>query len=215
MPLTKLIIESGNQHRVLSSSQLDRLLGGSDARRYGMVNRALKSGELLKVRRGLYVLSRDNRGISIQPFALAQQIMPGSYVSVETALRFHGWIPEAVYVTASLTNGGKSLEFSHDMLGQFTFRSISTNPGCFLQAVTRHELHQQVSLVAEPMRAMIDMVYLRKLTWEGLGYLLDGLRIDEQRLRAVPESDLKKLSAVYKGKREKNFIDELLRSLNL
>jgi len=214
-PLTELIIKSGNQHRILSSKQLERLLGGSDARRYGMVNRALKSGELLKVRRGLYVLSRDNRVTPVQPLALAQQMMSGSYVSVETALSFHGWIPEAVHVTASFTSGGKSLEFSHDILGQFTFRSISTNPGYFLQAVTRHELHKQVALVAEPMRALIDMVYLRKLPWQGLGYLFDGLRLDEQLLRSAPVSDLKKLLAVYKGKREKNFIEELLRSLNL
>jgi len=214
-PLTELIIKSGDQHRVLSSKQLERLLGGSDARRYGMVNRALKSGELLKVRRGLYVLSRDNRGTSVQPFALAQQMMPGSYVSVETALSFHGWIPEAVHVIASFTSGGKAIEFSHDILGLFTFRSISTNPGYFLQAVTRHELYQQVALVAEPMRALIDMVYSRKLPWQGLEYLLDGLRVDEQLLRSVPVSEIQKLLDVYKGKREKNFIEELLRSLSL
>ncbi len=199
----------------MSSKQLDRLLGGSDARRYGMVNRALKSGELLKVRRGLYVLSRDNRGTSVQPFALAQQVIPGSYVSAETALSFHGWIPEAVHVIASFTNGGKTIEFSHDILGQFTFRSISAHSGYFLQAVTRHELHQQVALVAEPMRALIDLVYLRKLPWQGLAYLLDGLRVDEQLLRSVPISEIKKLLDVYKGKREKVFIEELLRALSL
>jgi len=214
-PLTELIIKSGDEHRVLSSRQLERLLGGSDARRYGMVNRALKAGELLKVRRGLYVLSRDNRRTSVQPFALAQQMVPGSYISVETALSFHGWIPEAVHVIASLTCGGKSLAFSHDVLGQFTFRSIATNPGYFLQAVTRHELQQQVALVAEPMRALIDLVNLRKLPWQGLGYLLDGLRVDEQLLRSVAVSDIKKLLAIYKGEREKNFIKELLRSLAL
>lgn len=214
-PLTQLIIKSGDEHRVLSSKQLDRLLGGSDARRYGMVNRALKSGELLKVRRGLYVLSHENRRTPVQSFALAQQMVPGSYISVETALSFHGWIPEAVHVIASLTCGGKSLEFSHDVLGQFTFRSIAINSGCFLQAVARHKLHQQVALVAEPMRALIDLVYLRKLPWQGLGYLLDGLRIDEQLLRSVSVTDIKKLRKVYKGKREKNFIEELLRSLSL
>lgn len=41
-PLTELIIKFGYKDRVLSSQQLERLLRGSDARRYGMVNRALK-----------------------------------------------------------------------------------------------------------------------------------------------------------------------------
>lgn len=214
-PLTELIIESGNAHRALSSRQLERLLGGSDARRYGMVNRALKAGELFKVKRGLYVLSHAMRKTPVQPFALAQQMSPGSYVSVETALSFHGWIPEAVHVVASLTCGGKSLEFSHDALGQFSFRSITTNSGYFLQSVTRQELHQQIAFVAEPVRALIDLVYLRKLPWQGLDYLFKGLRVDEPLLRSVPVSDIKKLLAIYKGKREKKFIEELLMSLGL
>ncbi len=214
-PLTELIIKSGNEHRALSSRQLERLLGGSDARRYGMVNRSLKAGELLKARRGLYVLSHEYRRTPVQPFALAQQMVSGSYVSVETALRFHGWIPEAVHVISSLTCGGKSLEYSHDVLGQFTFRSIAINSGYFLQAVTRHDLQQQVALIAEPIRALIDLMYLRKLPWQGLDYLLDGLRIDEQLLRSVAASDIKKLLDIYKGKREKNFIEELIRSLGL
>ncbi len=214
-PLTELIIKSGDEHQVLSSRQLERLLGGSDARRYGMVNRALKSGELLKVRRGLYVLSHDHRRTPVQPFALAQQMVPGSYVSLETALSFHGWIPEAVHVIASLTCGGKSMKFTHDVLGQFTFRSVATRPGYFLQAVARHELQNQVALVAEPVRALLDLVYLRKLPWQGLEYLLDGLRIDELSLRSVSPLSIAKLLDVYKGRREQKFIEELLKSLNL
>ena len=65
------------------------------------------------------------------------------------------------------------------------------------------------------MRALIDMVYLRKLSWQGLAYLFDGLRIDEQLLRSVPVSEIQKLLDVYKGKREKNFIEELSRALSL
>jgi len=213
-PLTELILKSGDEHRILSSRQLERLLGGSDARRYGMVNRALKAGELLKARRGLYVLSGDYRTAPVQPFALAQQIVPGSYVSVETALSFHGWIPEAVYTIVSLTHGGKSMQFTHEVLGHFSFRRMTTNPGYFLQAVARHELQHQVALVAEPERALLDLVYLRKLPWQGLDYLLEGLRIDEQAIRSVPALNYTKLLNVYKGKREKNFIEELLRSLN-
>ena len=214
-PLTELIIKSGDDHRVLSSRQLGRMLGGGDARRYGMVNRALKSGELLKARRGLYVLSHDYRKTPVQPFALAQQMSPGSYVSVETALSFHGWIPEAVHTVVSMTNGGKSMQFTNEALGQFSFRSVATNPGYFLQAVTRHELQNQVALIAEPMRALLDLVYLRKLSWQGLDYLLDGLRIEEQAIRSMSSLSVTKLLDVYKCKREKVFIKELLRALDL
>lgn len=212
-PITELIIKSGEVDRVLSARQLDRLLGGSDARRYGQVNRALKAGELLKARRGLYVLAQDYRRTPVQPFALAQQMVPGSYISAETALAFHGWIPEAVYTIVSMTHGGKSMQFMHEVFGQFVFRSMTVKPGYFLQAVARHALQHQVALIAEPMRALLDLVYLRKLPWQGLDYLLEGLRIDEQAIRSVPTPGITKLLDVYKGKREIKFIEKLLGSL--
>lgn len=212
-PLTEIIIDSGYADRVLSAQQLERLLSGSSARRYGLVNRALKAGELLQARRGLYVLAEKYRQHPLHQFVLAQQWMPGSYVSAETALSFHGWIPEGVHSVVSMTHGGKSMEFTHEVFGKFEFCRMTVKPACFLQAVARHELQYQVALVAEPMRALLDLVYLRKLEWQGLDYLLDGLRIDEEAIKSVPASSMTMLLDVYKGKRERQFIEELLREL--
>lgn len=214
-PLTEHIIEAGYADRVLSARQLDRLLGGSDARRYGLVNRALKGGELVKARRGLYVLADKYRRHPLHPFALAQQWLPGSYISAETALSFHGWIPEAVYAVVSMTYGGKSMQFTHVIFGQFVFRRMTVKPGGFLQMVSRHKLQKQVALIAEPLRALLDLVYLRKLRWQGLAYLLEGLRVDEQKLRTATRSQLTQLLDVYTGKREREFIEALLSSLEL
>jgi len=214
-PLTELIIKSGDANHILSVGQLERLLGGSNARRYGQVNRALKVGELLQVRRGLYLLSDNYRTAPAHPFTLAQQMVPGSYVSAESALSFHGWIPEAVHSVLSVTARGKSVSYVHEKLGKFEFRRMTVKPGYFLQAIARHELQHQVALIAEPMRALLDLVYLRKLPWQGLGYLLEGLRIDEQAIKAVPSSQISQLLAVYKGKREQMYIDQLLRALEL
>ncbi len=212
-PLTELIIKSGDTNRILSVRQLERLLGGSDARRYGLVNRALKVGELLQVRRGLYLLSNDHRTMPAHPFALAQHIVPGSYVSAESALSFHGWIPEGVHSVLSVTARGKSVNYEHDRLGKFEFRRMTVKPGYFLQSVARHELQHQVALIAEPMRALLDLVYLRKLPWAGLDYLFEGLRIDEQAIKAVSSNLISQLLDVYKGTREQMFIDKLLRAL--
>lgn len=214
-PLTEIIIDSGNSERVLTARQLERLVKGGKGRRYGLVNRALKANELLQARRGLYVLAEKYRRHPIHPFVLAQHWMPGSYISAETALSFHGWIPEAVHTVVSMTSGGKTMHYSHAVFGQFEFRRMTVNPGYFLQAVARHELQQQVALIAEPMRALLDLVYLRKLSWQGLDYLIEGLRIDEHVLKTVPSSTISMMLDVYKGKREQQFIKELLRSLGL
>jgi len=215
-PLTELIFKSGEDNRILSAQQLKRLLGGgSDARRYGLVNRALKAGELLKVRRGLYVLAQKYRKTPVHPFVLAQQIMPGSYVSAESALSYHGWIPEAVRSILSVCAKGKSVTYEQEKLGRFEFQRMTVNPGYFLQVVSRHELQEQAALIAEPMRALLDLVYLRKMPWQGLGFLFDGLRIDEQAMMDVPSSTFTKLLDVYKGKREKVFIEELMKAISL
>ena len=212
-PLTEQIFKAGLADRPLSASQVDRLLGGSDARRYGQVNRALKAGELIKPRRGLYVLSPVYRKQPLHQFVLAQQMLPGSYVSAESALGFHGWIPESVHTVLSMTHRGKSVTYDHAQLGRFEFRRMTTHTGYFLQSVARHELQQQAALIAEPLRALLDLVYLRKFEWQGLGFLTSGMRIDEQQLRTVTESDIARLKDVYKGKREQAFLTGLQRSL--
>lgn len=214
-PLTELIIETAGANHVLAAGQIERLLGGSEARRYGQVNRALKAGELLRVKRGIYVLANKFRDYPVHPFALAQQLVPGSYVSAESALSYHGWIPEAVRSVLSMTATAKSVSYEHDTLGKFEFRRMTVAPGYFLQAVSRHELQHQVALIADPLRALLDLVYLRKLSLQGLDYLLEGLRIDEQAIRSLSSSDITRLLDVYKGKRERAFIEALLRSLGL
>lgn len=214
-PLTEQIFTAGLSDRSLSASQLARLLGGSDARRYGQVNRALKAGELIKPRRGLYVLNPVYQKHPLHPFVLAQQMLPGSYVSAESALGFHGWIPESVHTVLSMTHGGKSITCEHAQLGRFEFRRMTTHPGYFLQSIARHELQHQIALIAEPLRALLDLVYLRKLEWQGLGFLTNGLRIDEQQLLSVTGLDITTLQDVYKGRREQAFLRELQRSLGL
>jgi len=66
---------------------LARIIGGSDDRRYGQVKRALKSGDIIRIKRGHYVLSESCRTNPVHPFALAQTLVVGSYVSMKTAIR--------------------------------------------------------------------------------------------------------------------------------
>jgi len=214
-PLSAKILQSGLTDRALSYSQISRLLGGSDARRYGQVNRALKAGELIKPRRGLYVLNPVYRKRELHPFVLAQQIVPGSYISAESALSFYGWIPESVHTVLSMTHGGKSVTYEHQQLGRFEYRRMTVNTGYFLQAVIRQELQLQIALVAEPLRALLDLVYLRKFNWQGLDFLIHGIRLDQDKLSTITTADILRLMAVYKGQRERAFLSELQRALGL
>lgn len=213
-PLTEMIIQAGDKGRIFSVQTLQHLLAGSDDSRYGLVNRALKKGEILQIKRGLYILADQYRDQPVHPFVVAQQMSPGSFISLETALSFHGWIPEGVTTTASMIHGGKSSQSLHEPFGLFSYHRMTVIPGSFLSMVQRHTLEKQVSFIADPLRALLDMVYLRKLTWQGIGFIVDGLRIEEDQLRAESVENIKQLECIYRGKREQHFIKNLLQSLS-
>lgn len=213
--LTEILIRQGLNDKVLSERQLERIIGGGAARRYGLVNRALKAAELIRIRRGLYVLPTKYRTDAPHPFAIAQALEPGSYISFETALSARTWIPERVRVTASVVPGRKSARLEHPLLGGFTFHPLAVHQERFLELIERRPLGSQVALVARPLRALMDLVTLRKLDWQGLAWITEGLRIDDLMLREITAAQVQTLSGVYKQKRPLNFLLALARELHL
>ena len=82
---------------VLDTVHMRHLLQGVVDRR-GKIARMLESGELISLRRGLYASRRD-----LDPHCLAGPIYGPSYLSFETAMAWHGMIPEAVREIVSAT----------------------------------------------------------------------------------------------------------------
>jgi hypothetical protein len=213
--LTELIIERQLRDRMLSDAQVRRLVHGSNQRRYHLVNRAMAAGELIRLRRGRYILARPFRTRPAHPFALAQAFDAGSYVSFETALAYHGWIPEAVTSVASVSPGRKSLVHQHAECGAFSFHPLALKPAGFLVQVQRVVLDEQVALVASPLRALMDLVCLRKQAWQGMDWLLEGMRIDEVQLRAINGAQIRALRDVYSQRRTQIFLTSLAMELGV
>lgn len=214
--LTERIIEAGLGDRLFNEHQLARVLEGSAQSRYGIVNRALKAGELCRYQRGLYSLSDSVlHKANIHPFYLAQTLKPGSYISLETSLSYHGWIPEAVFVTASITPGRKSRKYQHEQLGQFSYHPLATQKGHFLELVERVEVNNQPVLIAKPIRALMDLIALKKLEWQGLEWLTQGMRIETEYLKDISHEDIETLKKVYKHKKVIDYLSHLSNSLEL
>lgn len=207
--LAQQITAAGLADHILSERQLGNLLGGGDARRYGLVNRALKDGSLLRVKRGTYLLAKRYRAEAIHPFAIAQGLVPGSYVSFESALAHHGWIPEAVFVTAGVTPGRKTLRFETTDFGTFSFHPLAIADYQFLAGVDRVQMGKLIAFVAQPLRALLDLVALRKQQWAGIEWLTHGMRIDEEVLLGLRRKDFAKLKPVYKHKAVNSFLAAL------
>jgi len=213
--LTKSLVNQGFTNRVLNDRQFQRVSGGSKQSRYNLVDRALKAGELLRLGHGIYILGPEIRDFGCHPFAFAQALAPGSFISLESALAFHGWIPEQVYETASISPGRKTKRYVNEVLGSFSFHPLAINRGYFLEMVERVEVEGQSMFVAKPERALLDLVCLRKMSWKGLKWIERSLRIDHDYLRSIKRQDTEILKLVYKQNRVQRFLNGLCKELNI
>lgn len=181
-------------------------IGGSPDRQFGALKRALRAGEVLRIHRGLYCLAPKYLKQKIDPLALAQRICGPSYVSLETALSYHGWIPEAVYTITSVSLG-RSREFDTP-LGHFSFTRV---PQATLYAeVTRVEKGPGGSfLLASPLKALADYVYVHKQDWTSARPVIGSLRVDERLLADVEAAAFDRLAANYPDLRVRRFLQGL------
>jgi len=72
---------------------------------------------------------------------------------------------------------------------------------------------EYVVLIACPLRALGDLVYDKKMRWNGIDFLIDGLRIDEDELLGLSEKDFDAILRVYKSKRVISFLASLRKEL--
>lgn len=207
--LAQQVSATSLRNRIFSERQLGEVLGGGSARRYGLVNRALKEGSLIRLKRGTYTLAQTYRSAPLHAFVVAQALHPGSYISFESALAYHEWIPEAVFVTASVTPGRKTLELSAHAFGSFTFHPLAIEDYRLLNGVRRVSFGNHTALVAQPLRALMDLVALRKVQWSGLDWLTIGMRIDIGVLVALSRKDFDAVKPVYKHKAARHFLARL------
>ena len=204
------IKENNLTDRIFSSQQLAKIIEGSNSRRFGIVSRAVRDGILVRLKRGLYCLSPSvsNAKYLPDPYVVAKAIDATSYVSFETALRFHNWIPEAVYTTYSVTAKSKSVRYVHEILGWFLFEPLAINKVGFLEGVSQYNYGKNVAYLADPLRAVMDIVERSKQPWTGIDYIEEGLRIEDEDFLQLQREDFAKLKNVYKRDSTNNFLQK-------
>ena len=178
---------------------------------YAQVQRALKTGEVIQIRRGLYHLSRDvfPRLVSVE--VLSNLIYGPSYVSFESALSYHGWIPEAVRSCTCVTSlRPRSFETVH---GIFTYTQIKQSP--LMAGVLNVDSGFGAFFIATPLKALADLVAARGLDWTDSHPLLESLRIEPDDLESLKSEDFEMLDGVYYSKRARNFLGGIRRELDV
>ncbi len=110
--------------------------------------------QIIRLKRGLYVCSPEVTGKILSTELAANHLYAPSYVSMSSALRYYGLIPEAVYVEQSMT-----LKCSRNFdtpLGRFEYKHISKD--AFSVGLTNIKKDGYTFVMATPEKALCDLI---------------------------------------------------------
>ena len=113
-----------------------------------------KNGYIIRLKRGLYVVNPEYTGKRLSNELIANHLYAPSYVSMSTALRYYGLIPEAVYVNQSMTVKHSRSFQTH--VGNYDYKCISRE--AFALGVKTERVADYAFLIASPEKALCDLI---------------------------------------------------------
>lgn len=167
------------------------------------ISRLERSGELMRLKKGKYLVVNNIQTNPPSRELIANHLYGPSYVSFETALSFHGLIPERVYlIRSAITKRRKSFKTP---LGQFEYLSVPDK--YYSIGIQQHIINKQYAfLIASAEKALCDLIVctkgLRFQSQKALeSYLYEDLRIDLDMVGKM-NPDLFKAAAEYGYKKK-------------
>ena len=154
------------------------------------VTSLLKRGQIIRVRKGLYIFGAIWRRKTPAPELMANLIYGPSAISLDYCLSWHGLIPERVNTITSITTGR-----SHDFFtpaGNFSYTHLSERR--FSVGLMQHKISSGNFIMAEPLKALADKVWTDKRfnptsSASYPDYIFNDLRIDENALEMFLKPD--------------------------
>jgi len=145
-----------------------------------------REGQLIHLKSGLYVASPEASRVPLSTELIANHIYAPSFVSLSTALRYYGLIPELVYLTQSVTIK-RSRSFSTP-IGQFDYKQVSRES--FSVGVRCEQRDNFSFLIATPERALCDLIAATpnlelRYMCEAAVYLEEDIRLDMDAFRQM------------------------------
>jgi predicted transcriptional regulator of viral defense system len=169
--------------------ELREVLASSDDSPKSLKNQLsdwVRNGKLTRLRRGKYLLEEPYRNQFPSVYFISNCLLRPSYVSLQTALQFHGLIPEAVAQIQAVTpKHGK--KWGTD-LGTFKYFSMKQDRfwGYKQYASSSDNRTQNLFYMARPEKALLDLFYLEEGDWP-------AERIQEMRFQKLEKIEKNKL----------------------
>ena len=168
-------------------------------------------GKLIRLKRGLYVVSPDESGKLLSTELIANHIYGPSYVSMETALRYYGLIPESVRLVKSITTK-RSRTFVNSVS---RFEYINSSEKYYPIGINQEMVNDYSFLIASPEKALCDLIafttelrprFLRALRL----FLKEDIRLDMDAFYKMDRNIFRECAKVGKKRNDLNNLIKLL-----
>lgn len=170
-----------------------------------------KAGKIVRLKRGLYVVSPEVNGVPISTELIANHLYGPSYVTMLSALRYYGLIPETVYVVQSLTiKHSRSFE---NAFGRFQY--ISCHRDYFSIGLSQETIGDYSFIIASPEKALCDLIVNTpglnlRYKKEVLECLENDFRIDMEAFFRLKPEVFRECAVVGKKKNTLNMLAKIL-----
>ncbi|MFQ5930727.1 MAG: hypothetical protein ACE5MK_13625 [Acidobacteriota bacterium] len=163
----ELIVQTFRDRPFFESREVESLFDEPASQIQARLSRWVKQRRLIQLRRGRYILAKEYRREEPSLYFISNYLYRPSYVSLYSALEFHGLIPEAVgIVQAVTTRHGTGWDTP---LGSFRYHSLKQDRFWgyreYPSAPGAPTSPQERFLAAAPEKAIMDLFYLYEGEW--------------------------------------------------
>jgi predicted transcriptional regulator of viral defense system len=168
-------------------------------------------GKLIRLKRSLYVVSPDVSGKLLSTELIANHIYGPSYISMESALRYYGLIPESVRMVRSMTT--KRSRIFKNAISRFDYINCSEE---YYPIGINQKIGDDYSfLIASPEKALCDLIaYTPKVSPRFINamllYLEEDIRLDMESFYKMEVNIFRQCAEVSKKKNDLNNLIKLL-----
>lgn len=170
-----------------------------------------KAGRIIRLKRGLYVVSPQESGMLLSLNLIGNMLYGPSYVSMLTALREYGLIPERVNIVQSMTTH-LTVSFENQA-GLFEYQHCAKD--YYPIGITQRQEEGVTYLIATPEKALCDyIIFTPRLPLRFLKdirlFLEEDLRLDMDAFMEMDVDIFKQCAAVSKKQQAINNLIKLL-----
>lgn len=194
----------------ISGVDLNNILDKSADSRHAIIKRAIQKEYLIQIKKDFFLINKKFTKKGLNYFEIAPLIYGPSYISFESALSYHGWIPEAVRTITS-ASVKRSKEFDTP-IAVFSYEHIPIK--AFSYGIEQVRQENITLFIASPLKALADIAFSRKRSWQTLDDISEDMRIELENFKNCDKQLLLELIENYPSQKVRKVLNILKTGLN-